>query len=305
MAPPDTKYPYKASSLRKRRRNFSPSTTPYSNDGLLALDDPKPKSQSTTRTAGQENVPDDNKVVNSLNKLGTKFSVSEEQKQLNIKLLLCMSEAEYFESREDDISKYLKESFGISGIALSKPVEGVIDRIFFIYGDIISISRAAVYVAFVLNARLNNLIPSESYTLKSPNYNINVLLQGSYNDAVLYSGINKVADNCGLREFDISSPFNYNNNPRLVSIRLKGDFNALLNFLMLTIDASFPSAQARIDYNDHSKINQSRTVNVFDNAGLFQVQDVNKGVLDKHVNNVLEYVYSKSFLKPTSDVGSE
>lgn len=305
MAPPDMKQPYKASSFRKRRRNFSPSTSSYSNDGLLALDDPKPKSQSTTRIGGQDNVPDDNKVVNNLNKLGTKISVNEKQKQMNIKLLVCMSEAEYFESREDDISKYLKESFGISGIAISKPVDGVIDRIFFIYGDIISVSRAAVYVGFVLNARLNNLIPSESYTLKSPNYKINVLHEGSYNDIKLYSGINKMADNCGLREFDISSPFNYNNNPHLISIRLKGDFSALFNFLMLTIDASLSSTETRIDYNDHSKINQTRTVDVFDNAGLFQVQDINKGVLDKNVNNVLEYVYSKSFLKPSTDLGSE
>lgn len=302
MAPSDTRQPYKASSFRKRRRNFSPSVASYSNEGLLALEDPKPKNYSTSRINGQDNVPDDSKVVNNLKRTGTKFSVSEKQKQLNIKLLLCTSEAEYFESREDEINQYLKENFGISGIALSEQVEGVIDRILFIYGDIISIARTAVYVAFVLNARLNNLIPSESYTLKSPNYKIDVLLQGSYNDEKLYSEINKVADNCGLREFDISSPFNYNNNPHLVSVRLKGDFNALFNFLMLTIDASFSAAHTRIDYNDDSKINQSRVVNVFDNAGLFQVQDINRGVLDEHVNKALEYIYSKSFIKPDSEV---
>ncbi|CUM57623.1 uncharacterized protein AC631_00227 [Debaryomyces fabryi] len=305
MAPTDTRQPYKASSFRKRRRNFSPSITSYSNEGLLALDDPKPKNYSTSRTNGQDNVPDDSKVVNNLKRMGVKVTVSEKQKQLNIKFLLCTSEAEYFEFREDEISQYLKENFGISGIALSKLVEGVIDRILFVYGDIISISRAAVYVAFVLNARLNNLIPSESYTLKSPNYKINVLLQGSYNDEKLYLEINKVADNCGLREFDISSLFNYNNNPRLISVRLKGDFNSLFNFLMLTIDASFSSAQTRFDYNDDSKINQLRAVSVFDNAGLFQVQDINRGVLDEHVNKALEYIYSKSFLKPTSEVEKE
>lgn len=288
---------YRAFSLRKRKRNYSPAPS-YNNEGLLALENPQQKDHSTSRINSQDNVPDDSKVVNSIKKLGVKIAVKDKQKQLNIIILLSTTEADYFESMEDELSTYLKQNMDVSGIAISKPATGSVDRFFFIYGDIISISRAAVYITFILNAKINNFIPNESYTLKSPNYKVNLLLEGSYDDPKSYSDINKAADNCGLREFDISSPYTYNSNDDLISIRLKGDFNALFNFFLLSVDKS--SAQGKNKYTDNSKINQSKVINVFDNAGLFQEQEKNKGVLDNQVNNVLEYIYSRSFLNPAS-----
>lgn len=147
----------------------------------------------------------DDKVRNNINKFGS----TKDDEDTFIKLVVCPSEADYFESNSDLVND-MKTDFGLQDVSIST---GGFDRFITLYGTKTAIAKSATYCSFIL-AKINNFTKNQ-LTLKS-SYRFTVLV----NDGIYYKG---------LRSLEISQ---YQYNRDLSAAHLYGDFNNIYNFIV-------------------------------------------------------------------------
>lgn len=255
-----------SSGIRKRKRPESPALSLNHTENLLVLEDPKTQTQSTSV--------EESKVINSVNRLEPKTKVDESKEYL-INISIAESEQFYFET--DEFSAHIKQQLGVSDYSVSPGFNGAILSL---YGDVKSISRAAIFVSYVLNSQLNNFVQYESFTLKSSNYKLYLLFQN-----IEEQDMQKVLESTGLHNYDMG----FDSVTSIIEIRIKSDFHSLFNCL-ITILMSFPKPAPL------GKIGLCKNIISFDEAELFKRTDSNKEKLQKLANLVLKYIYNDTFL---------
>lgn len=221
-----------------------------------------------------ENVPEDAKVVNYLNKLTFK-GTSEPSKIVYGKLSISDSEAGYFELIEDSFVTSLKDNFGINDFTISPKGLGTVDRYISIFGTADSVARSVVFTIFVLNVKLNNF-PHNVYTLRS-----------TYSATLLVLCHNPVQgfQLAELSMADSSYPTFYNENPGVYSVYVQGDFNSLFQFI------AYCGGKQQTFIED-SDITQLKLFGNHTDPALVQRSDANEQVLAKNKQKVLAYIYS-------------
>ncbi|KAK6460061.1 hypothetical protein DFJ63DRAFT_258604 [Scheffersomyces coipomensis] len=89
-----------------------------------------------------------------------------------VQIILCDSEADYFESDADRLEQ-LKEEFSVLDVSISAKHPDSIDRFMSITGERESIARFAVFITFIINSKFNTIpIKRYVYTLRSTNYHL-------------------------------------------------------------------------------------------------------------------------------------
>ncbi|CCE80187.1 Piso0_003289 [Millerozyma farinosa CBS 7064] len=275
---------------KKRKRNWASQGSAYG-DNLLILDDFKTKTGSKGPNDNQEYTLNESKVINSLSKFVSKSNIKSISQQSQLKIILSISEAALFLQDNESLLKRMQDSFGISGWDISPLHLGSIEKALYLYGEVGSIAKAAVFVAYILKVKLNNYIPAESYTLKSPNYHLSVLMKGPSDDDTLQKVVQSQADYCMLRDVDTTYPFGYNNHSDQLLITIKGDFSSLYNFLLFLLDYFIFSLHSNtLDENEYTPV---QIITAHDNAALYHIQEANEGKVSKSLNILLDHAYSK------------
>lgn len=153
---------------RKRASELLSSNKP--NPVLSSVGDLLPAVQST------DNVVEDEKVKQSLRRLQPKQEANAPTSTTaTIKVVICDSEALAFDS---EMLRSVADDFGATSISLSEKQGLSIDRLLTITGPLAECARCVVYIAYVLNSRVNNYARLEAYTLKLANYCVDVLCEG-------------------------------------------------------------------------------------------------------------------------------
>lgn len=276
---------------KKRKRNWTSQSSVYG-DSLLILDDFKTKTRSKGHSDNQEYTLNESKVINSLNKFVSKSDIKSITQQSQLRIILSISEAALFLQDNELLLKRMQDSFGISGWGISPLHLGSIEQALYLYGEIGSIGKAAVFVAYILKVKLNNYISAESYTLKSPNYHLSVLMNGPSDDDTLQKVIQLQADYCMLRDVDTTYLFGYNNRSDQLLITIKGDFSSLYNFLLFLLDYFISSLNSNTFYED--EFTPVKIITAHDDAALYHVQEANEGKLLKSLDILLDNAYSNT-----------
>lgn len=216
--------------------------------------------------APSNNVVDDVKVKQYIHKL----TVPEDQNGAAcMKIVMSNSECEWL---SESLQEELQQEFGASSISVSARIPLNVDRIVTVYGDLQQTLSVVLFIAFVLNSRLNNVTKVEPFTLKSQNYRIDVLVECTSTE------MSKLASRFPEHSLDYSE---YNGNRNLHIATLSGDFLSLFNSLVyIYLRHSFST------YSLDSSIKFLNVIGVHDNTQ------------SKHISNdeVLQYVYGRSFL---------
>lgn len=201
----------RSTARNSRKRHIDNSNARDRNIDLLssAAGDELPHLQS-------DNVVEEEKVKQYLTRLK---SSHESDSSACIRLVLCDSEALNFGL---DVQETLAADFGVSLVSLSEKRGLSIDRVIAIYGPLKEVARCALFIAFLLNARVNNVLKHEAFTLKLANYHLDVLVEATtiaLNETLIKA---YKYGNC----ID-SAPFQYNSDLHLATLR--GDFQTLFN----------------------------------------------------------------------------
>ncbi|CUM64135.1 uncharacterized protein PRCAT00001726001 [Priceomyces carsonii] len=261
-------------ATRKRRREFSQSPSYIPKDDFLR-DNP-------TRL-DQMDVPEDSKVLNTLNRIGQRQIKDNRKKHGTLNIVLGLTEAEYFECQDVDFTKILNQSFGVVNFKISKAIVGTIERILTISGDTLLVSKAAVYIAFLLLAKINRIINNELYTLKSNNYSLTLIVS-----LKCQSRIHHALEAQNGIEFDSSESYGYNGQIDLQLIQIKGDFYSLLGSLNAIIS---------LDADKVDNITQEKILGMACDPNLFQISPEKEKKTEKKFSQALNYIYSKSILQ--------
>lgn len=148
---------------RKRRPDLAPM--PESSGNLIFEDPVIPEPTN--------NVVDEAKVKQYINKL----SLPDDQNVSScIKVVICDTESDYF---TPEVQEQLQQDFGISSISISQKAPRSVDRIVTIHGNLKQALAAVLFIAFVLNSNINNIVKVEPFTLKLQNYHVDVLVESS------------------------------------------------------------------------------------------------------------------------------
>lgn len=288
MSATEAKYNQRQGLWRKRRREVSHSPPPNPEEGLLALENPT----VGNTTKGKDIIPDD-RVISYIKKIGANIKGSSSKKTESLTLVLSTSESEYFRSEEVPLLQYMKENLEVDDISLSKPTLGNLDQFMTIYGNSIAVAMASVFVAFILNAKLNNLLSKESYTLKSPNYQLRFLFPCNEKNKSKEGELENIAEYYSLRDFDTTLPYRYFYTD-MDLIRIRGDFNSVLHFFVVALDRNTTALERdRIQ----PQVEQPMYIDVIDKAKLYGPQKINDDILEKSYRDNLAYIYSSSSLK--------
>ncbi|RLV95426.1 hypothetical protein JA1_001028 [Spathaspora sp. JA1] len=173
----------------------------------------------------EQPLEDDDKVINYLRKMHPRQTISETTSVLGITIIVSNSEAQHFQDLQPDFVNDLRKHFTINDISISAIVPGCIDRYITVYGsDAIEMARTTLYLAFILNARLNNLGNSDLFTFKSPNYKLTLLL----------TNVDKLENQYGLKYMDKSESFTMitSSSTGVHSVFIQGDLHSLFNTLL-------------------------------------------------------------------------
>lgn len=259
-----------ASKFSRKRRSDIPTSAPVSDQ--LVFEDPQ-FSQSSA------NVVDEAKVKQYIQKL----QVAEDQNVSScIKVVVCNSEAAYFTS---SVQEDLVKDFGIGSFSVSDKAPLNVDRIVTIYGDLQQVLRCVLYMAFLLNSNINNYVKAEPFTLKSQNYHVDVLVETSSLE------MNKLATRFPAQAIDYSV-YNLNRNLHLATLR--GDFTSLFNSLVyIYLRFSYD------EYSAQSSIKLLLVIGVHDGGDTGDLETKKQEKAETN-NKVLQFIYSQSFLQPTT-----
>lgn len=254
------------SRLTRKRRQDSPSTSTASE--LLVFEDsdiPQPSNL----------VVEPAKVKQYLQKL----QVPEDQNVASCtKIVMCDSEIDYFNS---DIQEELQRDFGISSFSISDKSPLNVDRIVTVYGTLQQTLSVAIYLAYLLNSKLNNFVQVEPFTLKSHNYHLDVLVEATPLE------MDNLAARFPAQAIDYS---NYNLNRNLHTATLSGDFLSLFNSLVYI----FLRFSYHV-YNVDANIKLLDVISVHEGDKLGNTDD-EKQKKSENQNRVLSFIYSQSYL---------
>ncbi|CAK7897833.1 hypothetical protein CAAN3_03S07668 [[Candida] anglica] len=236
-------------------------------------------------------IPEDDKVINGIRKLGGGGGGGKSSAGISgadatsathsLKIVVASSEGSFFE--DPTFLVELKTKLNVHDILVSRAVEGSVDRFVTVFGDLDTVCRAAIFISFCLNAKLNNVARNNLFTLKSSNYSLTLLVD-SFGDtrSKVYQQLKDAASH--LVVYDHSPSYARSNTVGTVYVR--GDIQALFGFLRTVV-----SVFAASKYVDDDKIVQHPVTGVYGNPGLFQRQSVNTGVLSASTQAVLSYIY--------------
>lgn len=229
-------------------------------------------------------------VKNSIQKLTCRKAENFEKETYCVRLLVSFSEMSYFNKERfegsDSIFSFVKKSYGISNISTSKSPAGSVDRIIFLYGEIEKITRGAIFLGYIFNARLNNFDFGEPYTLKSANYKL--VLVFFCDEEPNFHNI-EFANR--LQTLESSEMFNYNCNSNLYTLLIEGDFGTLFRFLVHCI-STLESPKSF----DNDSIKQISLYGNHVDAELFVRSKEKAETLENSVRNATRSVYSTFFL---------
>lgn len=288
MSATESKHNQRQGLWRKRRREASHSPSPNPEEGLLALEN----NTAGYTTKGKEIIPDE-RVISYLKKIRANVKTSLPKKATSLALVLSMSESEYIRSGEVQLFQYIKENLEVDDISLSKPTLGNVDQFMTIYGNSITVAMASVFVAFTLNAKLNNLLSKESYTLKSPNYQLRFLFPCKEDTINKETELQNIAEYYMLRDFDNTLPYRYFYTD-IDLVRIRGDFNSVFHFFVAALDKNTTALKQG---RSKPQIEQPMYIDVIDKAKLYDPPKINKDLLEKSYHDNLAYIYSSSSLK--------
>ncbi|CAK9437332.1 uncharacterized protein LODBEIA_P17100 [Lodderomyces beijingensis] len=162
------------------------------------------------------------KVISHLAKLESKQRISANpQAKTQITLILSTSEAHMIHRK--NVEAQLRESFLVDDVTISPQKPGAVDRLVTIYGAHVNIAKAAAYIAYVLNADINN-VHGEAFTLKSSNYKLHMLMT---RHVEMVQGVRYV-DKCQNWEYELNSGVH--------DVFVQGDLGALYNFVCVSLD---------------------------------------------------------------------
>lgn len=198
-------------NARGHRKRPNENSTSGSTDSLLTTyGDSLPQSQSG-------NVVEEDKVKQYLNRLKTDI-----QKESDcVKLLVCDSEALEIAKLQESLPK----DFEINLISVSEKKGLSIDRIVSIYGPLRECVRCALFISFVLNSRVNNIVKRDTFTLKLANYSVDILVEGTHTQSLKWKTSCKI------------DTAQFQNHANLYLVALRGDFLAIFNSMCLLINS--------------------------------------------------------------------
>ncbi|OVF11373.1 hypothetical protein A9F13_01g08800 [Clavispora lusitaniae] len=252
----------------KRKQNSAHAT--QNTPDVLLLENPKPPSSST------ENVVDEAKVKQYLQKLSLP---QEENPSACIKFVISVSESRKFTPELQDEWQKL---FDISSISISEENPFSVDQIVTLHGNLRQVSCAALFFSFFLCSKVNNIVKTEPFTLKSSNYHLDVLIEASPLQ------MEKLASKFPAQSMDYSA---YDNNLNLHMATLHGDFTSLFNSIV------FIFQRFRYDKYLSANVEQYPITRAHDGDKLFQREEVNKEVLARNKNDLLQYIYTQAYLQ--------
>ncbi|GEQ66510.1 hypothetical protein JCM33374_g173 [Metschnikowia sp. JCM 33374] len=226
------------------------------------------------------NVAESSKVKQYLDRLNAN---SHEKHSACIKIVLCDSEAEKLDLKEQET---LQEQFKVESINLSESTPLSVDRIVTIHGELADISRCAVYISFLMRSNANNILKTEAYTLKSQNYQLNVLVEAD--DLSVINIVRGSVQN----SIDMSQ---YERNIGLQLVNLNGDFSSIFKNLIF-IFKSFVYKK----YASDDDIEILPIINVHDGESLHT-----QSRPDKNNISILNFVYKVSHLDDIKTYRSE
>lgn len=254
------------SRLTRKRKQDSPSTTTSSD--LLVFEDPDLPQPSNI-------VVEPVKVKQYLQK----FLVPEDQNVAScIKIVMCDSETDYFTA---DIQEELRQEFGINSFSISDKAPLNVDRIVTVYGNLKQTLAVAVYLAFLLNSKINNFAQVEQFTLKSQNYHVDVLVECTPLE------MDRLATRFPSLAIDYSV---YNLNRNLHTATLSGDFLSLFNSLVYIF--------LRYAYDEYDVDANIKLLNIIGahDGDILANTDNEKQTRTENQNRVLSFIYSNSYL---------
>lgn len=276
MSQPEQK-PYRGIP-KKRKRPYSSSPVVKTNGDFLRIEESKPPSKFS--------ILEEEKVINSINRFKDKGIGRENERIYCVRVVVGLTEAEYFVSEGEAFVKRMIDTFGINDIRFSEHHKGSVERIISIYGDYVPVAKVGVYIGYVLSAKLNNVLQAELFTLKSPNYKLKLLVS-TKDEAKL----REFADRYGLTEFDTSFPFFFNQNSNFYAISLTGDLHSIFDFIFVTT-----LYNVYYDNFDDPNIKMTELFGIHLDGGLYSRTEEETNRLKLQANEVLNYIYSKSFL---------
>lgn len=208
-----------------------------------------------------------------------KLLVPEDQNVAScIKIVMCDSETDYFTG---DVQEELRQEFGISSFSISDKAPLNVDRIVTVYGTLKQTLAVAVYIAFLLNSKINNFAQVEQFTLKSQNYHVDILVECTPLE------MDRLATRFPSLAIDYSV---YNLNRNLHTATLSGDFLSLFNSLVY-IFLRF----AYDEYNVDASVKLLNIIGAHDGDNLANT-DNEKQTRAENQNRVLSFIYSHSHL---------
>lgn len=257
-------------SYSRKRRNDDQHTDQFSDNPLLLEN---PVIPDTVRS-----VVEPDKVKTYLQKLIPEKK--SEEKSTHVKILLGNSESQIFTA---EFKSELIENFHLDSITLSESSPFSIDRIVTLYGQQINLLAATAFIGFIVSAVSNNLLKHESFTLRSQNYKIDILLEAREFELVLFS------EGKALVDF---APYDFNRNLNVVNI--KGD----LQYLMNTVSEYSRRFQFRV-YKQDTDIKILSTIRLHDYDHLFESSET-EDQLRVSKEELLKFIYLKNVLNDLS-----
>lgn len=220
-------------------------------------------------------IPENDVMINGINKLktGPKHTESS-QRSAAVCLLVSTTEADYL-AADNALDTRLKVDLKIGEFSISSPIDGSIDRFVYVSGDLVCVLRAAVYLSFLLAARVSSVARLQPFTLKSANYSLTLVTK-----KLSVSTHKFLAENGGARRFECSS---YALNPEATVLYIGGDLACLFNFLVvLTSSSILAPEEAQLHPADiYANVNR---------AGLYKRSQENDALLSLKSHDIIRHV---------------
>lgn len=159
---------------------------------------------------------DEAKVLLFLSRLQRRGSIATNEDVSHITLIVSCSENALLDI--PTMKSILTEKFEIDDFITTEGPSGCIDVLITVYGKMVNISKAAVFLVFLLSAKINNL-QMDVFTLKSSTYKAHLLLTNS---------------EClqGIKYIDAAKLFTYDFNNGVYDVFIQGDLSSMFNFFL-------------------------------------------------------------------------
>lgn len=180
-----------------------------------------------------------------------------------------------------ELQDELQKEFEISSVSVSEEAQFSVDQIVTLHGNLQQVLRAVLYLAFWLNSEINNAVKAESFTLKSANYHIDILIEATALQ------MEALARKFPLLSIDYSD---YEGNRNLQIATLSGDFSSLFNSLVYIF--------LRFSYQVYltEPVKQWPIIGIHEGDKLFRPTEEVEEKVARSRNDVLHYIYTASYL---------